>query len=117
MGTKQRNQLQHLIGFRFTRHPSINLPEPHSEAIEKQIDLRVRKLLRCQEPKLHAETISNTDSDSPKDKAFGELFISFYCGEKCGKFFLEHLDTVSEFAYNEYADTMSEKLDAVRIEK
>lgn len=45
MGTKQRNQLRRLIGFTFTRHPSINLPEAHLKAIEKQIDLRVRELL------------------------------------------------------------------------
>ncbi len=45
MGTKQRNQLRRLIGFRFTRHPSINLPEPHLQTLEKQIDLRVRELL------------------------------------------------------------------------
>ena len=45
MGTKQRNQLRRLIGFRFKRHPSINLPEKHLQAIEKQIDLRVRELL------------------------------------------------------------------------
>ena len=45
MGTKQRNQLRRLIGFRFTRHPNINLPEDRLEAIEKQIDLRVRELL------------------------------------------------------------------------
>lgn len=45
MGTKQRNQLRRLIGFRFQRHPSINLPEKHLQAIEKQIDLRVKELL------------------------------------------------------------------------
>ena len=45
MGTKQRNQLRRLIGFSFARHPSINLPEAHLKAIEKQIDLRVRELL------------------------------------------------------------------------
>lgn len=45
MGTKQRNQLRRLIGFRFQRHPSINLPEEHLQAIEKQIDLRVKELL------------------------------------------------------------------------
>ena len=45
MGTKQRNQLRRLSGFRFTRHPSINLPEERLAAIEKQIDLRVRELL------------------------------------------------------------------------
>lgn len=45
MGAKQRNQLRRLIGFRFQRHPSINLPEKHLQAIEKQIDLRVKELL------------------------------------------------------------------------
>lgn len=45
MGTKQRNQLRRLIGFRFTRHPPINLPEERLTAIEKHIDRRVRELL------------------------------------------------------------------------
>ena len=45
IGTKQRNQLRRLIGFRFTRHPSINLPEERLTAIEKHIDRRVRELL------------------------------------------------------------------------
>ena len=45
MGSRQRNQLRRLIGFTFTRHPSINLPEAHLKAMEKQIDLRVRELL------------------------------------------------------------------------
>lgn len=45
MGTKQRNQLRKLIGFKFMRHPSINLPEERLLAIEKQIDIRVRELL------------------------------------------------------------------------
>jgi hypothetical protein len=45
MGTRQRNQLRRLIGFRFTRHTSINLPEERLTAIEKHIDRRVRELL------------------------------------------------------------------------
>lgn len=45
MGTRQRNQLRRLLGFTFTRHPSINLPEERLQAIEKQIDLRVKELL------------------------------------------------------------------------
>ncbi len=45
MGAKQRNQLRRLIGFRFRRHPSINLPEERLIAIEKQINTRVRELL------------------------------------------------------------------------
>ena len=39
------NQLRCLIGFCFIQHPSINLPEPHLQTLEKQIDLRVRELL------------------------------------------------------------------------
>lgn len=45
MGQHQRSQLRRLIGFRFTRHPSINLPEARLTAIETQLDLRVRELL------------------------------------------------------------------------
>lgn len=45
MGTKQKNQLRKLIDFKFTRHPSINLPEERLVAIEKHIQSRVRKLL------------------------------------------------------------------------
>ena len=45
MGTKQKNQLRKLIDFKFTRHPSINLPEERLIAIEKHIQSRVRKLL------------------------------------------------------------------------
>jgi hypothetical protein len=45
MGTKQRNQLRKLIGFRFMRHPSINLPEAHLQAIEKHLERRVTDLL------------------------------------------------------------------------
>ena len=45
MGARQRSQLRRLIGFSFTRHPSINLPEDHLKAIEEQLDWRVRELL------------------------------------------------------------------------
>ncbi len=45
MGTRQRNQLRRLIGFRFTRHPSLNLPEDRLQAIEAHLDGRVRELL------------------------------------------------------------------------
>ena len=45
MGRKQRDQLRRIIGIRFTRHPSINLPEERLNAIEKKIDARVRELL------------------------------------------------------------------------
>lgn len=45
MGTKQKEQLRRMIGFKFTRHPSINLPEEHLKAIETCLAKRVRKLL------------------------------------------------------------------------
>ena len=45
MAAKQRAQLRRLIGFRFKRHPSINLPEERLTAIEKQIGDRTRELL------------------------------------------------------------------------
>lgn len=45
MGSNQKAQLRRLIGFRFKRHPSLNLPEERLTAIEKQISERVRELL------------------------------------------------------------------------
>lgn len=45
MGTKQKAQLRKMVGFRFTRHPSLNLPEERLAAIEKQIGERTRELL------------------------------------------------------------------------
>jgi hypothetical protein len=45
MGKKQMAQLRRLIGFRFVRHPSINLPEERLQAIERQIEARTRELL------------------------------------------------------------------------
>lgn len=55
MGTKQRNQLRKLIGFRFKRHPSINLPEERLQAIEKIIDERARELLSLPRVKTKSE--------------------------------------------------------------
>lgn len=45
MGPKQKAQLRRMIGFKFTRHLSINLPEEHLQALEQLIELRVRELL------------------------------------------------------------------------
>ena len=45
MGAKQKEQLRRMIGFRFKRHPSINLPEEHLAAIERVLEARVRELL------------------------------------------------------------------------
>ncbi|MCD7882132.1 MAG: XRE family transcriptional regulator [Lachnospiraceae bacterium] len=46
MGPRQKEQLRRMIGFRFTRHPKINLPEEHLVAIEKHLNVRVSELLR-----------------------------------------------------------------------
>lgn len=45
MGAKQKEQLRRMIGFKFKRHPNINLPEPHLQALEKILEQRTRKLL------------------------------------------------------------------------
>lgn len=45
MGKKQTAQLRKLLGFKFQRHPSINLPEERLQAIEKQVEVRARELL------------------------------------------------------------------------
>lgn len=45
IGARQRAELRKLIGFRFTRHPSLNLSEERLSAIEKHIDARARELL------------------------------------------------------------------------
>jgi len=48
MGKSQLQQLRRLIGFSFTRHPSINWPEERLTAIEKHTQKRVRQLLGLQ---------------------------------------------------------------------
>lgn len=45
IGKKQTAQLRKLLGFKFQRHPSINLPEERLQAIEKQVEVRARELL------------------------------------------------------------------------
>ena len=45
MGARQRAELRRLIGFKFTRHKSYNLPEKSLRAIERQINSRVQELL------------------------------------------------------------------------
>ena len=45
MGAKQKDQLRRMIGFRFRRHPGINLPETHLQALETLLESRVRRLL------------------------------------------------------------------------
>ena len=45
MGAKQKAQLRRMVGFRFRRHPLLNLPEERLAAIEKQLGERTRELL------------------------------------------------------------------------
>lgn len=45
IGKKQAAQLRKLLGFKFKRHASLNLPEERLEAIEKHIEARARELL------------------------------------------------------------------------
>lgn len=45
MGAEQKEQLRRMIGFRFRRHPNINLPEKHLQAIESLLESRVSGLL------------------------------------------------------------------------
>lgn len=45
MGAKQKAQLRRMIGFRFKRHPSLNLPEEHLRLLERLLEDRVRRLL------------------------------------------------------------------------
>ena len=45
MSTLQRTQLKRMIGFSFTRHELYNLPEKYLQAIERQLQVRVRELL------------------------------------------------------------------------
>lgn len=45
MGTKQKEQLRRMIGFKFKRHPALNFSEEHLQMLEKLLEIRVRKLL------------------------------------------------------------------------
>ena len=49
-GPLQKEQLRRMIGFRFKRHPILNLPERHLQAIEKLLEARVRELLAMPKP-------------------------------------------------------------------
>lgn len=51
MGRAQTQQLRHLIGFTFVRHPALNWPEERLVAIEKHIQKRVRQLLGLERQK------------------------------------------------------------------
>lgn len=51
MGRVQAAQLRRLIGFEFTRHPRINLPEDRLQSMEKHLQKRVRNLLALERAK------------------------------------------------------------------
>ena len=46
MGAKQREQLRHLLNFRFERHATHNLPAKRLKKIEAFVQERARELLR-----------------------------------------------------------------------
>lgn len=45
MGPAQKAQLRRMVGFRFRRHPSLNLPEKHLALLEQVLEERTRELL------------------------------------------------------------------------
>lgn len=45
MGPRQKEELRRMIGFKFERHPSLNLSEEHLQTLEKLLDARLRILL------------------------------------------------------------------------
>lgn len=45
IGPQQKAQLRRMVDFKFTRHPSLNLPEDRLKAIERQLGERTRELL------------------------------------------------------------------------
>lgn len=65
MGKKQKAELRRMIGFGFTRHPNINLPEEHLKAVERHLQIRVRTLLDIPE---HSQTKENINLATRRDK-------------------------------------------------
>lgn len=45
MRPKQKAQLRRMVGFTFQRHPGLNLPEKHLNALERLLEVRTRQLL------------------------------------------------------------------------
>ena len=63
MGAKQTAQLRRMVDFKFTRHPSLNLPEERLSAIEKQLGERTRELLSI--PVQRSTKRKNEPEDDP----------------------------------------------------
>lgn len=63
MGAKQKAQLRRMVDFKFTRHPSLNLPEQRLTAIEKQLVERTRELLSI--PVQRSAKRKNEPEDDP----------------------------------------------------
>lgn len=64
MGNRQKEQLRRMIGFRFERHPTLNLPEDNLQAIEKHLEGRVCKLLAIPTRYLRKKRGNETESNS-----------------------------------------------------
>ena len=61
MGDLQKEQLRKVIGFKFKRHPALNLPEERLAAIENRLQERVRELLDI--PKVQKRNVSKSRND------------------------------------------------------
>ena len=64
MGAKQKAQLRRMVDFKFTRHPSLNLPEQRLTAIEKQLGERTRELLSIPVQRSTKRKMSRKDDPS-----------------------------------------------------
>ena len=64
MGAKQKAQLRQMVDFKFTRHPSLNLPEQRLTAIEKQLGERTRELLSIPVQRSTKRKMSRKDDPS-----------------------------------------------------
>lgn len=64
MGAKQKAQLRRMVDFKFTRHPSLNLPEQRLTAIEKQLGERTRELLSIPVQRSAKRKMSRKDDPS-----------------------------------------------------
>lgn len=53
LGKTQREQLRKLIGFKFKRHPKLNLPEEQLTAIEKHLAKRISQLMEINNTNSH----------------------------------------------------------------
>lgn len=59
IGPKQKAELRRMVDFKFTRHPSLNLPEERLSAIERQLGERTRELLSLPTQRSKSEPVKD----------------------------------------------------------